>query len=148
MTTHLLLGPNKYFKTPVVLYYVNISIVLYRVRANSEKIRIIFERTCIELWHFMRNSRNSNMVERENGFRLQKCCPCRTGAFDTQGYKFVSFLTCRYVPPLFITLSYVCLYVLFIYLKAKSNNGCIFYPSVCQCLHFVIASYAIYRARL
>ena len=61
-----------------------------RVRANSEKIRTIFERICIELCRFMQNSRNANMVECENGFCLQKCCPCeaRLGhlEIDTHGY--------------------------------------------------------------
>ena len=61
-----------------------------RVRANFEKIRNIFERICIELCHFMRNSHNASMDERENGFRLPKCCPCeaRLGhlEIDTHGY--------------------------------------------------------------
>ena len=50
--------------------------VMIRVRANSEYLRTIFERICIELCHFMRNSHNASMDELENGFRLPKCCPC------------------------------------------------------------------------
>ena len=84
-----------------------------RVRANSEKIRTIFERIRFELCHLMRNSLNANSGERENGFRLQKCCPCRTGAFDTHGYKFVSFLTCRYVPPLSLLPYRTCVYTFY-----------------------------------
>ena len=88
--------------------------ITYRVRANSEKIRTIFERICIVLCRFMRNSHNANMVECENGFRLQKCCPCRTRrmALDTHGY----FITCRYVPPLSLLPYGMCVYKFYSYI--------------------------------
>ena len=99
-----------------------------RVRANSEKIRTIFERICIELCRFMQNSRNANMVERENGFRLQKCCPCRT---DGVWYPRLFHYLYICATSLFITLWCVFLLFLFIYFKPKTNNGCIFYLNIC-----------------